>query len=450
MKWFKFDWFTSKEREELNTLRRLEQQRQSNLSVIAYPSAGDTTTERAERPFKSLYFSGDIITVVLRDGSLISKKGDKGVFELVRDATTEKDVLDLLSETQVAVTVSRIESPEERELVLNNLSILSANPEFEVKGKNVFLKGVNLSMPASVISTFIEICEKLDKVDIPGKEDEFKELDEQYQALKMFWIKLALNGLEQSREDLLRFVKENDIRITRNGNLVLYRRIVTVGEKGTVDRRLIEFVSQQYYKVKKNKKGPGNYWVYEIDGDYLLENYESSNFLIGNLKELYNKLPEMEANKYTSAHNKGRYTIQIGSIYKEDESKINLDNGLCAAGGLHAAAVNYDYSGFGDTPVVVLVNPSKAITVPLNDKAKLRTTEMFIACINDKPIGQHFDEDSLSAFDEEYNNLTIQELEEAIKDKSFKVASVEDKVSPITFTDLESIKNMLQSRVKKV
>lgn len=112
--------------------------------------------------------------------------------------------------------------------------------------------------------------------------------------------------------------------------------------------------------------------------------------------------------------------------------------------------MDYNYSSFGDVPVVVLVNPSKAITVPVGEIGKLRTIEMFVACVNDKPQGVHFDEDSLLAFDEEYNNLTIKELEDAIRDKSFKSASILDEVSPITFTDLKSIKNMLSNRVIKV
>lgn len=206
------------------------------------------------------------------------------------------------------------------------------------------------------------------------------------------------------------------------------------------------------------KKAPSNYIVFELaDGTFASTSStmvpKGATKVKGVLKDLYLDLPNMEANNYTAYH-KGTSgvdpEIKIGGIYKIDETGINLDNGLCAAGGLHAAAVNYNYNGFGDTPVVVLVNPSKAITVPLGETGKLRTTEMFVACINDKPHGVHYDSDGLSAFDEEYNNLTIQELEEAIKDKSFKVASVENNISPIAFTDLTAIRDMLSHRVIQI
>lgn len=456
MKWFKFNWFGSKERADLH------------VGSSGYSGTSDYMSDAGNlgiavlpgysvQPFKNLYFSGDIITVVLNDGTLISKKGDKATFDKVRVATTEKEITDLLTEQVLVKDKSvedRKETLEERELVLRNIDILTYNPEFEIKGNNVFLKGVNLPLPAVVTATFIEICEKIDKADIPSIacSEELASLMEEYEALEMFWIKLALNGLEKSREDLLRFVKENDVRITTNGNLVLYRRIVSKGDK---NKDLITFISQEYYKIKKWKKSPKNYDVFsQENGGYILvheNDYSKKNLLEnqGVLYDLYVNLPNMEANTYTASHDKS-VDIKVGALYSINEKKINLNNGLCAAGGLHAAAVDYDYSGFGDTKVVVLVNPSKAITVPLNEIGKLRTTEMFIACVNDKDQGVHFDENSLSAFDEEYNNLTIKELEDAIRDKSFKIASVEDNVSPISFTDLESIKDMLSKRVKRV
>lgn len=454
MNWFKFDWFGSKERKQLQSERDL------NEILIQHSEALTKeivkSREVASKPYKNLYYTSDIVTVVLQDGTLLSKQVDKSVFEQIREANTEKEILDLLSPT---VVETQTDTQEQLNMVLNNLGILKFHPEFEIKGNSVFLKGINLAIPPSVLASFIEICEKIESVDVIGREAEFDEYSDQYEALKMFWIKLALNGLEQSRQDLLMFVKENDVRITRNGNLVLYRRIVTTG---TGNKALVKYISQEYYNVKRLKKNPEDYAVVVNDagGDNwdLISHEDLLNLtdtgmkgkIFGNLKELYLDLPNMEANTYTSAHNKGRYTIQIGSIYREDESKINLDNGLCAAGGLHAAAVDYNYSGFGDTPVVVLVNPSKAITVPLSERAKLRTTEMFIAAINDKPIGTHFDDGALSAFDEEYNNLTISELEEAIKQKSFNVASVQEHISPISFTDLETIKDMLKGRIKQI
>lgn len=78
----------------------------------------------------------------------------------------------------------------------------------------------------------------------------------------------------------------------------------------------------------------------------------------------------------------------------------------------------------------------------------MRTVEMFIACINDKPRGVHFDESALSAFDEEYHDLTISQLENAVKNKSFDNINISKSKVDINIVDVENIKNMLKDRVK--
>ena len=94
---------------------------------------------------------------------------------------------------------------------------------------------------------------------------------------------------------------------------------------------------------------------------------------------------------YSSQHSYGKYTFAIGDIYKSEEGDIDVDAGQCHSGGLHFASVNYDYSGYVSTPIVVLINPAKTITIPLNETAKGRTTEMKIACLNPNDRGVHID-----------------------------------------------------------
>lgn len=75
---------------------------------------------------------------------------------------------------------------------------------------------------------------------------------------------------------------------------------------------------------------------------------------------------------------------------------------------------------------------------------------MFVACVNDKPHGVHFDESAIAAFDEEYHDLTLEELEEAAKTKNFSNLSVQDKVPAISLVDLNQIRQLLRSRIQKV
>jgi hypothetical protein len=315
----------------------------------------------------------------------------------------------------------------------------------------VILKGVNLAIPSSVLASFIEILEKWENAELVDDYTLLNECIGNYKALKMFWLKLAVNTLPQSREDLITFIRKNDVKITKNGNLILYRRIVS---KNGADVAMCTYVSQEYYRIKKSGLDPRSYAIGKDGNDYYTVDLQANSYinpdtLLGNLQVLYLELPNMKSNTYTAYHDKS-VTIKIGGIYRIPDSKINLDNTICAAGGLHAAAVDYNYSGFGDVPVVVLVNPSKAITVPLGETGKLRTVEMFIACVNDKPQGVHFDESALTAFDSEYHDLTIEELEDAARTKCLDNLCVRDTVPAVSLSDLGEITKMLKDRVKAI
>lgn len=464
MNLFKMLWLTSEEREILRNAKKATPVTKEEVASIVRQEL--TESKRTDtlvdtsgtifpgKVYKNIFYSNQNITVVFPDGDMISKAGvGQELFKKVKNATTRKEIEDALIEQVVApiAQVNGIETQEERELISKNLDIFVGNDDFEVLAGHVMLKGVSLPMPAPVVASFIEILEKLE-----GEEEHttgWDDLQNQYIALKMFWLKLALNTLPQSRNDLLLFIRKNNVKITRNGNLILYRRIVS---KDGADKELVTFVTQEYYRLKKSGQDPRQFAIYKpTNGTYQLVDLtifdpaKSSITPFCNLQQMYLELPTYNSNDFTSAHD-DRVSIKLGGIYSIPESKINLNNGICAAGGLHAAAVDYNYSGFGDTPVVVLVNPSKAITVPLAETGKLRTTEMFIACVNDKPQGVHFDESALTAFDNEYHDFTLEELETAARTKSFEKLSVLENVPAISLLDLNKIKDMLKTRIQNV
>ena len=441
--WFKFDWLKSRP-------EPVEVKEEEVGEQLASPISIDDS-----KPCRNILYSNGIVTVVMKDGVILSKTGDTSLVRELSEAIDESSVYSLMNIPRQQEEVDC--RKEEKEIAIKGIEFLRDHPEFIVQGDVAYLKGVKLELPAVVIATFAEIIANIDEA---TSSEAIQEWEKRFNALKMFWLQLALSPLEQCREDLLTFVTENDIRITPNGNLVLYRRIVKVGD---TNKALTTFVSQQYYKVKKNKKSPKNYQVFSVSNDaetfeYILGNsiadpkVQSWNTqeLKGTLYDLYHSLGENEDNKFTSWHKRGKHTIKVGTVYKIADKDINLDNGLCAAGGLHAAAVDYNYSSFGDTPVVVLVNPSKAITVPKGETGKLRTTEMFIVAVNDKPHGVHWDDDALAAVDEEYHQYTLSELEEILESKSFEKLMVEDNLPSVSIADIQSISAMLRNRVKPV
>jgi len=436
--WFKFDWLKSRP-EPVETKSPEEE------DVIGEMLKEMTSTE--EKLYKNILYSNGIVTVVMNDGTVLSKSAPISLVEQLKKCTDQEMIFKIMG-----VPVEKIdedankgqERKEEQRVANKGIEFLADHEDFIVNGTSAFLKGVKLELPPVIIASFAEIIANMEENTYA---EAFQEWEKYFRALKMFWLQLALSPLEQCREDLLTFVKKNDVRITPNGNLVLYRRIVSIGG---MEKPYTRFVSQEYFRIKKWKKSPKNYFVVDDYGEYKVVNDPKTQGVIGSLYDLYHTLAETEENKFTSSHNKGKHIIKIGSVYKIPDTQINLDNGLCAAGGLHAAAVDYNYSSFGDTPVVVLVNPSKAITVPKNETGKLRTTEMFIAAINDKPFGVHWDDDALAAVDEEYHQYTLLELEEILATMSFEKLVIEDNLPDVSMADVQSITDMLRNRVKPV
>lgn len=454
LNWFKMLWLNSDERAALKKARdsmydihKTEPKKQSAEVVV-------------HRPYSNVIYAPSLksITVIFMTGEIISKQGvDRELFEKVRNAATKTEIENLLLDKVIAPESNVVETAEERQLIKDNLYVFRDNPDFEVINNEVYLKPAKLPLPAIVAATFIEILEKIERFegeigmrDGYGNPEGYEELTDAYETLRMFWLKLAMNPLPQSREDTLLFVKVNDVHLTRNGNMVLYRRIV---KQGDGNKTLVKFISQEYFKLKKWKKSPRKFEVgVDSTGSYTIYGGKRSKNVkrVGNLEKLYKKLPTMVENNYTSQNNRGQLTIRIGALYQIPETEIDLNNGICAAGGLHAACSKYDYSGFGDTPVVVLVNPSKAITVPRGDTGKLRTTEMFVACINDKRAGEHYDENELDVFDEEYHDLTIKQLEDAVATKDYSTLRVKGTKPSVTPTEVVDILGALKNRVKQI
>ena len=400
------------------------------------------------------------IDVVFTDGDVISGVVEQYTYEQIRNATSKEEVLNLLI-PKIKGNDYDLDKEEDdiKTQIAPIVSILSEINDFEVVGEDVFLKGVkSTAIPSSIVAEFIRIVSEMDK----NREKDYgleyiskdADLGEEYNSLLMFTYKLLLNPLKESREQLLNFVKKNDVKITSYGNLVLYR---ACWEAENESDALVKFVAKEYLKIKSWKKSPKNYWVNiqrETENTLMLveDKIHELNLdgCLGNLAELYSKLPEMqsEGKQYYSDH--GKKKIVIGDIYKIDDSEVNLNANVCAAGGLHCASYDYNYSGFGDTNLIVLVNPSKTITVPTYDFSKMRVSEMMIVGINPNERGIHIDEGFYSNLDENYHNYSLEVLQEALKNKSFEPISVSTEVTELTIKEVANVTDILKNRVVEI
>ena len=81
--------------------------------------------------------------------------------------------------------------------------------------------------------------------------------------------KLSLdNPNEQSRKDLMSYIEKFGIPITDSGYMILYK---AVRDKNEVIEKLAYFVGQEFFEMKRQKKNPADYNVYERPDDKYLE-----------------------------------------------------------------------------------------------------------------------------------------------------------------------------------
>jgi hypothetical protein len=228
----------------------------------------------------------------------------------------------------------------------------------------------------------------------------------------------------------------------------MYRRVVNRGAK---DKSLVNFISNNYYKVKKWKKSPASYRVVKTGASsYQLEKTPTPKVggeLVGNLETLYLNLPNMTENIYTDAHTMSK-EIKIGQVYKEDEDKIDLDNTRSCSNGLHVGSHTFMFSGFGDTGVLALVNPSKVRSVPYYEGNKMRVSEMFIAAVVDiKEYKESITESDIADYSQEYFNHSAEELNDQVNRKEFRSLTCQDNLPAVSMKNIEEIKEILMKKV---
>lgn len=467
MKFFKFSWLNSKERQQLQDLlkekerrewKEAEEKKQSDAMLDRFKTTPITYIQST--PFKSLRLIGSTTIVVLHDGTSLS--GTASLFVKVKSAKSEEEIIALfVPDPELEVNMAEVETSKERKLVRDNWRILETNKDFTIKGDEIYLDKVDLPMPAAVVSSFIEILERKEYFSMKssvadGDSEDLNDLEDKYQALRMFWYWTALNPIESSRNDLLNFVKKNDIKITFNGLLEMYRNVVSTG-KG--NKELIKFVSEQYFKIKRWKKSPSAYDVWKgLEGDgysVLLvgkapsdedETYE----LVGNLEKLYLDLPNLKENTYTDAHTRKK-SIKVGEVYKEDEDKIDLDNSRNCSSGLHVGSSTFLFDGFGDTGVLALVNPMKVRSVPTSETNKMRVSEMFICAVIDlAEYKDHVNSSDINDFSQEYFAASVEELEGQLKNKRFDKLVCQDNAPSISMANIQEITEQLKSRIVNI
>jgi hypothetical protein len=351
--------------------------------------------EESEKKEGRLYFSMKMVnknlTVVLNDGAIISKPNAcEDDFHAVANATSIEEILAIVSSPEVMADVEKVKVEAARIKALQKgIQLLGVLSDFTVEGQSVYLAGTSRTMPQLLVEKFIEVVDRVGQTFVDEKTfEEHLNDDEEYMALKNFFMWCCLNPRAEVAHELYRFLTENSFRITKQGFIVALRNIVTLHGSP----KLVHFVSNTYNKVKAVwKKNPNEYTVFLENGEYKLvhddklfkeetftsttcpecegegqfydkwdeewteecencdgtgevEEYEYTITVpvnhgekIGNLVELYLDLPNREENRFTDDWTKS-FDIRIGQVTSMPKEECNWSTQDCAAAGLKYVA----------------------------------------------------------------------------------------------------------------
>lgn len=353
------------------------------------------TEDVSDKPYKSAKLIGDTAILVLKNGTTLEKLNcSQWDWRRLLDCNTEEELINIIS--------CGLKQPEKEEVIVKDWDILKQLHDFEVVGDVVKMKGIDRSLPVMMVNKFTQIV-KNHQV----SSDEFK-------ALKNFWYWLCLNPFPDVIDNLYEFLRKGDFKITKDGMFLAYRRVCKVSE----NTELVEFISNSYVKIKSWKKSPKNFCVLDEDGTYSLGKITSEDdgraISLGNLAELYENIDQMEENRYTDNHTK-TFDIRIGKVVNIPRSECTHSNQDCGTGGLHFANKGFNYYTFGDTGILMLVNPMNVVGT---GDVKGRTSEYLPLCtLPEEEERDILSENEFCALElqEYYAEEQLAELEEKVK-----------------------------------
>jgi hypothetical protein len=210
--------------------------------------------------YSNIKFVNDVLTIILKDGDIISKHpATIEDFNRARDARSEIELFTVCSSKEGLEEKRKFEEEVKRNAaILEGCKKLAKLTDFDLRDGSIYMSGINRSLPPLMVEEFASIV---------GRRNPLEPLsdNEEYEALKRFWMWCCLNPRAEVAEKLFEFLKKNSFSITKQGFFVALRNIVTL--HGSTE--LVQFISNAYNKVKAVwKKKPDEYHVFLENGEY--------------------------------------------------------------------------------------------------------------------------------------------------------------------------------------
>lgn len=420
-----------------------------------------------DRLFRNIKLINSALTIILEDGTILTKpNATEKDYNDCMIALSVKEIKEIITDHKDVKPVREEEKPEEPltvedvEVISKGYEVLLNLPDFTEIDNSIYWGEIMRSMPQQLIEA---VCKIVINDGVPLEQVVLDQL-EPYTSLKKFWLKCCLNPNAQSAEDLYTFLSYHRFKIDRHGNFYAYRRVKSV-HSDPVDKDLMEFVSNSYTKVKAVwKYNPKSFSVVEKeDGSYGIvkekDLTKTKHKILGKLDVMYLDITNTPGLQYTSAHT-GKEDYRIGEVISMPRNEGDDNNHVSCSKGFHAASKKYDYSGFGDVPILMIINPTDVLSVPIGEVGKLRTCRWFFACVLDEKEKfildeEHFDVTNLGDLFEDKIQENLEAdiakgFAEELHRHSFYVPTISgDDVKKIV-KSLGFMKDAIKSRVQKI
>lgn len=386
-----------------------------------------------------LIFSGTSLTLTFDTGDMYF--GNCTLEQAKHLASNENLTLE---EVTIYLEPAYAKTIEENKEGKKTIETLLTDDRFYYAEGSLYRVGIPLSIPKHLATDIAECITNIQKTYAELDDVNAAYWSDSLETLDNFWKWTSLIRTPESRESFYTYCQKNTLLITKQGFVVAFRRANHVG----TDANLVKFVTQEYLRLRNNKKST-SVPVYKYDNsDYTLKEEVDGERCaqVGILKDLYNNLGEGDWFESVTTGKDGKplqYFIGKETRMKEEDADFSKEE--CSAG-IHISSGGYAFGGYGDSALAVVFNPLDVVHCPYSDHQKMRVLAITPIAVLEKDCEFELTPEIGAMIDEMFVNH-VNNLQEMLEKGDFKEFSKHKLVKDLHFT---SILNTIVSENKEL
>lgn len=390
-----------------------------------------------------LIFSGTSLTLTFDTGDMYF--GNCTLDQAKHLASNENLTLE---EVILYLEPSYSKAIEENKEGKKTIETLLTDDRFYYAEGSLYRVGIPLSIPKHLATDIAEALTNIQNANAELDDVNAAYWTDSLETLDNFWKWTSLIRTPESRESFYTYCQKNTLLITKQGFVVAFRRANHVGR----DNSLAKFVTQEYLRLRTNKKSTAVEVYKWEDGTYSTKLPNKDEYEVeemGILKDLYLSLGDNEE-EYFESTTKSEVTglsavYKIGKETRLTEEESDFSDIECSRG-LHFSSGGYNFSGYGDTALAVAINPMDILRAPYSDHTKARTLALTPLCVLNNDCEFELTPEIGEMIDEMFANH-VSNLQEMLEKGDFKEFSKHKLVKELHFT---SILNTIVSENKEL